>query len=88
MFFENPNYVSKKQFEEVQIGETISLKIDRQRIKDEGKTTLDQIVNILLNRFLILNVNGWEPAIQSYTNKSTPKFLLSNAEKCGILLEK
>ena len=78
----------KTKFEAVQVGEIISVKIDRERIKEDGKTSLEQIVNLLLNRFLILKIIDWEPALQAYNNKSSPKFILSTAEQCGILQAK
>ena len=80
---------SKTKFEEAEVGELITLKIDRERIKEEKQTSLEEIVSLLQNRFLVLNITGWEPALQGFNNKSSPKFLLSTARKtCGILLER
>ena len=81
-------HTHKTKFEAIQVGEIISVKIDREKIKNDGKTTLAEIVNLLLNRFLILKITDWEPAVQAYSNKSTPKFILSTAEQCDILQEK
>ena len=79
---------AKAKFEEVQVGEIIALKTDRQNIKDEGIISLEQLINRLLNRFLVLKVTNWEKALQSYSNKSSPKFIFSTAETCGIFQEK
>ena len=79
---------AKTKFEEVEIGEIISLKTDRQKIKDEGITSLENLTKLLLNRFLVLKVDDWEKAIQAYNNKSSPKFIFSTAETCGIFQEK
>ena len=81
-------HTHKEKFEAVKVGEIISVKIERERILQEGKTSLEKIVNLLLNRFLVLKIIDWEPALQAYSNKSSPKFILSTAAQCGILQEK
>ena len=79
---------SKSKFEEVEIGDTISLKTDREKLKNEGKISLEELTTLLLNRFLILNIDDWEAAKKSFTNSTSPKFILSKASKCAFLLEK
>ena len=78
----------KAKFEEVEIGDTISLKTDREKLKNEAKISLEELTTLLLNRFLILNIDDWEAAKTSFNNSTSPKFILSKATKCGFLLEK
>ena len=79
---------NKAKFIDAQVGDTISLKTDSAQIKEAGFTTLEKLANLLLNRFLIFHVIGWEAATTGYKN-SCPKFLFSHASKpCAILTAK
>ena len=76
------------KFEEVEIGDTICLKTDKTKIKEEGKTSVEELVSLLINRFLIFHIDGWEPAVKTFNNSSSPKFTIFAVSKCGFLLEK
>lgn len=85
--FQTP-HTDKGKFNEVEIGESISLKTDRDQIKDAGLITQENLVDLLLSRFLIFNITGWEAAQKGYKN-SFPKFIFSNVTRpCAILTEK
>ena len=73
------------KFEDVYIGEVLSIKTDRKKIKLDGRTKPEELALLFLNRFLILTLDGWEPAHPNFGKTSTPKFTLSEASTCGIL---
>ena len=72
------------QFEEVKLGSSISLKADDEKIAEAKKVKFEDLATLLLNRFLIFEVNYWEPS-QAWNKNSTPKFGIINARKCDIL---
>ena len=76
----------KHQFEELNIGEVINLKADR-NLLERGKLNFEELAVILLNRFLIFKIDTWEPAVATF-HKSTPKFGLVDARQCDIFPEK
>ena len=76
---------SKCKFEDVKVGDVLSIKTDREKIRAAGKTKLEDLVILLLNRFLVLSIDGWEQAHPAFNKTSTPKFLLATASTCGIL---
>ena len=79
---------SKSKFEEVRVGDTLEIKTDREKIESEEITSTETLVTLLLNRFLILTIDNWVPAAQSFSKQSSPKFILSSASKCDIFQEK
>ena len=79
-----PNH--KVKFEEVQIGDIITLKTDRKALNTAGNTNLESLVQLLLNRFLIFDIGDWEEPTQGFKN-SNPKFLITNAQTCVTLME-
>ena len=81
------DHPSKKKFEEVEIGETITLRTDRETIIANKCVDLPTLVNkLLLNRLLIFDINDWE-APSKGVKISNPKFLIANVSKCVTLME-
>ena len=79
---------SKAKFEDVRIGDSIEIKTDREKIESDEYTTIEELFKLLLNRFLIITIDAWVPAVQSFSQKSSPKFILAKASKCDIFPEK
>lgn len=74
----------QRKFEEVEIGEVIGLKADKGRFLESENGSLEEKIGILLNRFLIFEIDSWEPALACF-KKSSPKFTFANLRKCDIL---
>ena len=75
----------KEQFEGVEIGETIQLKVEKKKLEKEQKISPERLVLLLLSPFLIFELDTWEPASTNPLHKnSSPKFGLSNARTCAI----
>ena len=81
------NHDSKNKFEEAEIGELITLRTDREKLKENNSKSLESLVQLLLNRLLIFDITDWEPATKGFKN-SNPKFLFTNLTKCVTLTEK
>ena len=77
----------KSKFEELKLGETVSLKFDKRLLSSEDSIKLEELVLILLNRFLIIEISTWEPASSNF-GKSSDHFIVNNAKTCGIFTEK
>lgn len=75
------------KFEEVKVGEVAELKVTKARLEELGITTIEKLAVVLLNPFLIFEIENWEAAAASF-KKSSPKFLIKNARTCDIFRER
>lgn len=76
------------ELEEVKVNDSISLKTSNEILLKHNLISLEKITETLLSRFLIFEINAWEPAKPNGFNKGTPRFIVKNARKskCDIFL--